>query len=454
MMITTLALLAAAAESKQGVAPGDAFDSGVRLSLDVKPGILSVTWQTNTSVTSPTLRYGRTPTVLDTVVAANSSVLSNWDKASKSHRSVSVHSAFMHAAFGVTVFYQVSGGGRVFNLTQRTPHGIPAPTTFALFGDLGIKEQEGANYTLARLLEHHARRDFDMILHVGDIAYDLRENGGRTGDEFTANMEPISSQVPYMVCPGNHERDCPHSHGCDPPYTNYRKRFRMPSPASKVLDAGHQPMWWSADVGFAHIVSINTDVYYYPNQLNVLEAQWHWLQADLHTAAMNRGVVPWIVVIGHEMLYSTHDASHAAQAKSNREGPVSFHGSLGLEGLFKNYSVDLYFSGHEHVYEHFARIYDSHVCTHKDVADSHCGLPPPCPCTAHIVVGNAGDREFPYHTKNGTIMPFAYPQPPWEHFRATSPAGFGLLHVNASTMLWRQYNARTDAVIDEHVYRR
>lgn len=437
-----------------GVALGsDDFTSGLRLSLGVKPGWLYVTWQTSVTVTHPTLRYGKKPTALDQVVVANSSVLSNTDK--KTTRSVYVHSASMKAEFSTTIFYQVTGDERTFNFTHRTPHGVAAPTTFALFGDLGIKEQEGANYTLARLLEHHARRDFDMILHVGDIAYDLRENGGRTGDEFTANMEPISSQVPYMVCPGNHEQDCPqNSDGCDPPYTNYRKRFHMPSPASKELGPGHQPMWWSADVGFVHVVSINTDVYYFPNQLDVLKAQWRWLQSDLHAAATRRAAVPWIIVIGHEMLYSTHDASHAAQAKSNREGPAGFHGALGLERLFKNYSVDLYFSGHEHVYEHFARVYDSHRCTSKDVADSHCGLPPPCPCTAHIVVGNAGDREFPYHTKNGTIMPFAYPQPSWEHFRATSPAGFGLLEVNASTMVWRQYNARTDAVIDEHVYRR
>jgi hypothetical protein len=52
------------------------------------------------------------------------------------------------------------------------------------------------------------------------------------------------------------------------------------------------------------------------------------------------------------------------------------------------------------------------------------------------------------------VMPFQYPQPTWEHFRATSPAGFGLLEVNESTMVWRQYNARTDEVIDEHTYTR
>ena len=36
---------------------------------------------------------------------------------------------------------------------------------------------------------------------------------------------------------------------------------------------------------------------------------------DLAAAHANRATVPWVVVIGHEMMYSTHDASHVAQAK-------------------------------------------------------------------------------------------------------------------------------------------
>lgn len=30
------------------------------------------------------------------------------------------------------------------------------------------------------------------MLHVGDIAYDLRDNAGTTGDEFVTNLEPIA----------------------------------------------------------------------------------------------------------------------------------------------------------------------------------------------------------------------------------------------------------------------
>jgi hypothetical protein len=70
-------------------------------------------------------------------------------------------------------------------------------------------------------------------------------------------------------------------------------------------------------------------------------------------------------------------------------------------------------------------------------------------------VGNAGNREFPYHSSNGSVEPFEYEQPSYELSRTTWPAGYGLLHVaNDTTMTWRQYNARTGAVIDAHVFRR
>ena len=61
--------------------------------------------------------------------------------------------------------------------------------------------------------------------------------------------------------------------------------------------------------------------------------------------------MPWIVAIGHEMLYSSHDSGHQAQAKLLREGGVASGVKFaGLEDLFHEFGVDLYFSGHEHVY--------------------------------------------------------------------------------------------------------
>ena len=319
-----------------------------------------------------------------------------------------------------------------FHFTFGGPHAASSQSTdtvFAIYGDLGVKEQEGANWTLSRLKQHVLKDELDLVIHVGDIAYDLAEENGRRAQEFLNDMQPVASAVPYMTCPGNHERECWRSSNkscTHPPYTSYRVWFNMP--------ATPNALFYSKDVGHTHIISLNTDAYLYTPQVEVLRAQLAWLRQDLTTAHANRATVPWIVAFGHEMMYSTHDASHVAQAKNIRTGGTS--GVLGLEDLFYEFGVDLYFSGHEHVYERFGRTYRS--------KENQNG-------TSYVVVGNAGDREFPY--MNGShVRKFAFPMPSWEKARSTFPAGYGLLAANASRLAWTQMSSRTGLAIDSFVF--
>ena len=48
---------------------------------------------------------------------------------------------------------------------------------------------------------------FDLVIHVGDFAYDMYEENGKRGDDFMAQIEPIASSVPYMTCPGTYILD-------------------------------------------------------------------------------------------------------------------------------------------------------------------------------------------------------------------------------------------------------
>jgi hypothetical protein len=84
-----------------------------------------------------------------------------------------------------------------------------------IFGDMGKAEADGSNefndfqpgslnttYQIIRDLEN-----IDMVVHIGDICY---ANGYLSQwDQFTAQIEPIASTVPYMIGSGNHERDWP-----------------------------------------------------------------------------------------------------------------------------------------------------------------------------------------------------------------------------------------------------
>lgn len=59
--------------------------------------------------------------------------------------------------------------------------------------------------SLPRLQEEVQRDKYDLIMHVGDFAYDMYEQNGTVGDEFMRQIEPIAAYVPYMTVVGNHE---------------------------------------------------------------------------------------------------------------------------------------------------------------------------------------------------------------------------------------------------------
>jgi len=170
-------------------------------------------------------------------------------------------------------------------------------------------------------------------------------------------MEPITSRVPYMVIPGNHEASCQElltDNFCPPGqfnFTAFRNRFRMPSHESGAGDVNS--MWSSFDFGLIHFVLLNTETDFpdspdgpgsalgagpFGGDGTSNPSLLAWLQNDLQKAQANRQQVPWILVLGHRPVY----ASDNTQPKSVR---------LAFEQLFIEYKVDVYICGHVHYYE-------------------------------------------------------------------------------------------------------
>jgi len=89
----------------------------------------------------------------------------------------------------------------VFSFT--TQSATPAPYTLAIWGDMGISTN--ALSTMPLLLKDIEDGVVDVLVHVGDAAYNLQDNGGATGDAFMVQMQPVASFIPYHLCPGNHE---------------------------------------------------------------------------------------------------------------------------------------------------------------------------------------------------------------------------------------------------------
>jgi hypothetical protein len=116
-----------------------------------------------------------------------------------------------------------------------------------VFGDWGTGP-EGAP-TLDLLTKTAELHNFDAVLHIGDIAYDLQDYSGRTGDLFGRNIEPIAGNFPYMTIPGNHE-DFKNA-------THYQARYNMP-----VNDANQgTDTFYSFNLGAAHYIMFDTERY-------------------------------------------------------------------------------------------------------------------------------------------------------------------------------------------------
>lgn len=89
------------------------------------------------------------------------------------------------------------------------------PQKFVIYGDLG----DTNNQVLSSVInESVIQNEADVIIHVGDIAYNMDSNQGKTGDIFMNQIQNLAAYVPYMVCLGNHEAAFNFSH--------YSQKFR------------------------------------------------------------------------------------------------------------------------------------------------------------------------------------------------------------------------------------
>ncbi|CAD5227947.1 unnamed protein product [Bursaphelenchus xylophilus] len=117
-----------------------------------------------------------------------------------------------------------------------------------LVGDLGI-----AGKSIPYMIEATQKRWIHMVVHVGDIAYNLQNRQGKLGDAYMRKIEPIAAYIPYMVIAGNHEED-----GED--FANLRYRFSMPDSVSG------DNQYYSFNVGQVHWVGLSSELYAYAHK--------------------------------------------------------------------------------------------------------------------------------------------------------------------------------------------
>ncbi len=180
-----------------------------------------------------------------------------------------------------------------------------------------------------------------FILHVGDFVYD----GGHADEWIPHFFRPagaLLSRVPVFPCVGNHE-----TMGGDSGATNYRKLFTLPDVEPQDPDDAER--WYSFDYGRCHFICLDTE-----SDFSTTSDQYKWLikgdhpkyeTGDLPEAWKGKtsyGTLDRIFVFFHRPAYSSGPHRGEQEAEDLRTILVP---------KFKQYKVDMVFSGHEHLYE-------------------------------------------------------------------------------------------------------
>lgn len=371
---------------------------------------MRITWVTRGPVNAPFVKYGTSG-----LTQSASAVTSTYQEGTFVPWVGWIHTAVMTGLQPGTAYqYSVGSVNGPFSDVKmfKSQTSSPQPATIALFGDMGTIMPFGFEVAFHIAQDNHVT-PYDLVVHAGDIAY------GGTGhswefeffwDLYGRQTEQFAAGAPYMTAVGNHE------HYFN--YTAFNARYQMPSESS----GGYKNFWLSFDHSYAHWIFMSTEHDYTPGS-----EQHTFLVRDLEKATLNRHNVPWIFLVGHRPLY----CSDASEYNMYRPGA---HLSMNIEPLMMHYGVDVYWGGHQHMYERlWPNINGTNVLTFPN---------------NHYV--NPKRPTFLTQGTGGAFIGEDYiqPAPAWSAFREQQ-YGYGRLTLNYSSFHYEYLSTDTDSVRDE-----
>ena len=241
-----------------------------------------------------------------------------------------------------------------FSFVSRPPAGAEEVLDFIAYGDMGYFNGSATvvQAAIAAELASPQSRNYSFTTHIGDISYSGLEAQNDVvkdtllWDLFMDEIAPISSRMPYLVAPGNHDT-LPGNSGfeCGVVYVH---RFKMPrqnesSTAFDCATSQNVVYWYSLALGPVWLHSFSTEHSYAPGS-----PQLAWIEADLAAAAAARdaGAVSWLVVQMHYPSYCSH--SYDGGGGCIHDAPLM---RAQLEPLWLKYRVDTVMYGHIHAAE-------------------------------------------------------------------------------------------------------
>ncbi|KAL5759365.1 hypothetical protein ACOSP7_017889 [Xanthoceras sorbifolium] len=296
-----------------------------------------------------------------------------------------------------------------------------------IFGDMGKDEADGSNEynnfqrgslnTTKQLIQD--LKNIDIVFHIGDICY---ANGYLSQwDQFTAQIEPIASTVPYMIASGNHERDWP---GTGSFYGNRdsggecgvlaETMFHMPA-------ENRAKFWYSTDYGMFRFCVADTE-----HDWREGTEQYKFIEHCL--ASVDRQKQPWLIFLAHRVLGYSSGIFYAEDG--------SFAEPMGresLQKLWQKYKVDIAIYGHVHNYERICPTYQN-ICTNEEKHYYKGTLNG----TIHVVAGGGG----------ASLSEFTTLQTKWSLYKDYDYGYVKLTAFDHSNLLFEYMKSRDGKVYD------
>ena len=366
--------------------------SQVHISLSDEDTSIVVHWGVNILVNTLTVKYSSKSQGLDSSSLSVPSKCKGFynkrfDPLSKPH--YVCHSKLQNLDYNTYYDYTIGseafGWSKIYTLRSKRQE---ESAKFIVYGDFGVGQQ--TDLTVAAIKATMDKDEFDGVLHVGDIAYDLDTDDGDIGDSFLNSIEDIASKLPYMVSQGNHENRKTEHH--------YKLRFTMPGNSSNL--------WYSFDYGKAHFIAYTQEMLFtrnYENDEDRLKRMMDFMWSDL--VKVDRVKYPWLIVYTHRPFYcslsfcepdSPYYDEHSVQGDLEHTNNMNDCTDAAeiirkqFEVLWFEFKVDLVITAHVHLYERFHPTYNSEYMACNVTTDNHCqGAKAPL----YIVAGVPGNQE-------------------------------------------------------------
>ncbi|KAG5028192.1 hypothetical protein JHK87_011706 [Glycine soja] len=294
-----------------------------------------------------------------------------------------------------------------------------------IFGDMGKAERDGSNEynayqpgslnTTDQLIKD--LENIDIVFHIGDITY---ANGYLSQwDQFTAQVEPIASTVPYMIASGNHERDWPNTGSFYSTTDSGGECGVLAQNMFFVPAENRANFWYATDYGMFRFCIADTE-----HDWREGSEQYKFIEHCL--ATVDRQKQPWLIFAAHRVLGYSSDFWYGVEGSF--EEPM---GRESLQRLWQKYKVDIAFYGHVHNYERTCPIYQNQCV--NDERSHYSGV---VNGTIHVVAGGAGS-----HLSN-----FSQVTPKWSLYRDYD-FGFVKLTAFSHSSLLFEYKKSSDGKV-------